>query len=303
MKNRWRVWLVGVAVAALLVAGGIVVGQYMNGGGGNGDGSGNGDGTVEPTESVEPTAQTDGDGDGDETRHVLVYFVRGENVGVARREIPATEAVATAAMEELLAGPTAQEEAWGLGSQIPEGTKLNGVTIADGTARVDLSGNFETGGGTLSMALRLAQVAYTLTQFPTVDRVVFLLDGEVVEVFSGEGIILDGPVTRATCEEVTPALLVESPAPGETITSPVRITGTGNTFEAAFIVRIEGPNGEILAEEPAMATSGSGTRGTFDVSAPFSVAEECDGTLVVYESSAQDGSPINVIEIPVRLKP
>ena len=37
------------------------------------------------------------------------------------------------------------------------------------------------------MQTRLAQVVYTLTQFPTVDGVVFSLDGEPIDVLGGEG--------------------------------------------------------------------------------------------------------------------
>jgi N-acetylneuraminic acid mutarotase len=46
------------------------------------------------------------------------------------------------------------------------------------------------------MQVRLAQVVYTLTQFPTVRRVRFALDGTPVNVFSSEGIVLDHPVGR-----------------------------------------------------------------------------------------------------------
>jgi len=38
-------------------------------------------------------------------------------------------------------------------------------------------------------------VVYTLDAFPTIDAVEFYLDGEKVEVFSSEGIELDGPQT------------------------------------------------------------------------------------------------------------
>ena len=62
-------------------------------------------------------------------------------------------------MEELLAGPTAQESAWGFTSEVPDGTSLLGISIEGGTARVDLSGEYDSGGGTLSMTMRLAQVA------------------------------------------------------------------------------------------------------------------------------------------------
>ncbi len=40
-------------------------------------------------------------------------------------------------------------------------------------------------------------MVYTLTQFPTVDEVLFHIDGQPVDVFSGEGVVLGDPVTRA----------------------------------------------------------------------------------------------------------
>ena len=47
------------------------------------------------------------------------------------------------------------------------------------------------------------------------------------------------------------------------------------------------------------ATSGTGTRGTFEFTVPF----EFDGVgeLIVFESSAKDGSRINLVEIPLRM--
>ena len=63
-----------------------------------------------------------------------------------------------------------------------------------------------------------AQIVYTLTQFPTV---------ESVEI-GGKS------YTRADFEEQTPSVLVESPLPFEEVTSPLRATGTANTFEANF---------------------------------------------------------------------
>ena len=48
-------------------------------------------------------------------------------------------------------------------------------------------------------------------------------------------------------------------------------------------------------------TSGSGTRGTFDVTIPYPGGHGGRGKLVVFESSAKDGSRINVVPIPVTL--
>ena len=187
-------------------------------------------------------------------------------------------------------------------TSIPDGTKYLGLKIDNGTATVNLSGEYQSGGGSLSMSARLAQVVYTLTQFSSVKQVRFQLDGQAVTTFGGEGLVLDHPVGRANYEDVTPAILVESVAPGDTVSSPVHLTGTANTFEAAFSVNILDAGGNMLAEQHATATSGTGTRGTFDVTVPITVDKEQSGKVVVFKVSAKDGSKINVVEIPVTLK-
>jgi hypothetical protein len=228
-----------------------------------------------------------------------VYFLRGEKIGVARRFVPETQAVGRAAMEELLAGPTAEETAAGLITVIPEGTELLDLSIENGVATVDLSGAYDDGGGSLAMFTRLAQVVYTLTQFPTVQGVNFELDGEPVETFSSEGIILDHPQTRADYEDQTPAILVESPAVGDTVSSPLSFTGTANVFEATLQYQLLDATGTVIAEGFTTATCGTGCRGTFEVSIPFEYTGEPHGTFRAFELSAKDGSEINVVEIPV----
>src|SRR4051812_18060442 len=78
------------------------------------------------------------------------------------RDVPATKAIATAAMTALLGGPTSQEQSSRISTVIPAGTQLLGLTIANGVATVDLSREFESGGGSASVLGRLAQVVYTL---------------------------------------------------------------------------------------------------------------------------------------------
>lgn len=233
---------------------------------------------------------------------VRVYFTRDEKVAVVTRSVPGP-AVAAGAIRELLSGPTATEASYGLTSTIPSGTRLRGVTVSDGTATIDLSTEYDSGGGTLSMKMRLAQVVYTLTQFPSVERVSFKIEGAPVDALGGEGILIGAPQTRGDYEDMTPAILVESPAPGEHVTSPLRVQGTANTFEAAFFVRVLASDGTVLSEQPKMATSGTGTRGTFDAMISFTTSKPDPGTLVVFESSARDGSEVHVVKIPVMLTP
>ncbi len=239
-----------------------------------------------------------------ETR-VLAYFTRGEKVGVAARFVrvePTTTALARAAMQALVAGPSDEERQFGLGTAIPQGTRVNGVTIRDKVATVDLSPEFASGGGSLSMLLRVAQVVCTLTQFDDIERVAFALDGEGVPAIGGEGVIVDPPVSRADFEEQLPAILVESPAPGEAVSSPLTVSGSSNVFEATHQLAITDPDGLIIAEKTVTATSGTGTRGSWSETVTFGpVKRDGLGAVIAFELSAKDGSRQNVVEIPVRM--
>ena len=240
---------------------------------------------------------------------VRAYFYLGGEPGSAGlvavlREVTQTRAVATAAMNELLAGPTSVESGdRTITSAIPDGTRLLGLTIDNGIATVDLSREFETGGGSASVLNRLSQVVYTLTQFPTVTGVVFKLEGEVVTVFSGEGVVLDGPVSRADYEELLPAVFVDRPVWRAALGNPGRVAGNANVFEATFMITILDGRGRVVYEEHATATCGTGCRGTFDVTVRYDVDRAQWGTLRVWVSSARDGSPENVREYPVWLTP
>ncbi len=234
---------------------------------------------------------------------VGVYFLRGDKLAVVRRPIAQTPRVGLAALQELVAGPTAREAAWGFTTEIPAGTRVRDLAISEGIATVDLSSAFAAGGGSFSMRARVAQVVFTLTQFPTVQAVRFQLDGQPLDTLGGEGVVLEPPPGRSDFEDLLPLIFVEEPGPGETVKSPLRVRGSANTFEASFMVRLATAEGATLLEQPAMATSGSGTRGTFDLVLAFSVAQPTEGTLRLWEYSARDGAEINVVEIPLRLEP
>jgi hypothetical protein len=207
--------------------------------------------------------------------------------------------VGAAAVEWLLQGPAEE----GVQTAIPAGTRLLGLTIEDGIATVDLTSEFEEGGGSLSMTMRLAQVVYTLTQFPTVDGVLFRLDGRDVDVFSGEGIILDHPVTRSDYEDLVPVIVVESPQPGA-VSSPVTVSGNANVFEANVTVVILDAAGNELARTFTTATCGTGCRGDFSVAVPFEVDEAQAGTILVHDDDAAGtGNPPHQVRVPVLLQP
>ena len=137
------------------------------------------------------------------TTQLSVWLARGEKLEPVTRSVPSVPRIGAEAVKALLAGPTATETRNGFTTAVPKETRFLDLVIdAGGIAKVDLSRDFESGGGTLGLTLRLAQVACTVGQFPTVKGVRFALNGELVNVFSGNGIVIDKPVTCDSYREV-----------------------------------------------------------------------------------------------------
>jgi len=241
------------------------------------------------------------------TTTVRVYLFQPDPAGgdphlvPVLRTVTATRAVATAAVRELLAGPASGER--GLLTMIPAGTQLLGITIDGSVATVDLTGAFESGGGSASMFGRLAQLTYTVTQFPTVDTVRLRLDGQPVDSIGGEGVVVGAGLGRTHSTYSLPAIFVDRPAWGGAFPSPGRVTGLANVFEAQFRLQVLDGRRHVLVDTPVHATCGTGCWGTFDVTVPYSVATAQWGTLRVFDPSAKDGTPIDVREYPIWLTP
>lgn len=95
------------------------------------------------------------------------------------RTIPKTQAIARAALNELLAGPTAQEAQAGYTTSINSGVEIQSLVIEDATAKVDFTPRLdEDMGGSCRVTAIRSQITETLKQFPTVDDVVISIDGE-----------------------------------------------------------------------------------------------------------------------------
>jgi hypothetical protein len=232
---------------------------------------------------------------------VRAYFYLGSFTGSGGlvpvlREVPKTQAVGGAALRALIAGPSAKELAAtpAMYTDIPDGTRLLGLSIANGVATVNLSSEFQVSTGSGKPALRLAQVAYTLTQFSTVTSVLFQV----------EGVAMTGStVTRDSYQAELPNIFVDRPAWGAAAGNPVKIQGVANVFEATFRVQIKDAKGGTLVDRQVMASCGTGCWGDFSVSIAYNVSKAQWGTLRVFDLSARDGSAQDVTEYPVWLTP
>lgn len=205
--------------------------------------------------------------------------------------------------EILLIGAQGPFQEAGDVTAIPEGTELLHVAREGSVLNVDLSSEFESGGGSLSMQLRVAQIVYTGTQFEGIDAVRILIDGERVDAIGGEGIVASEPLTRRDFQNVAPPIVPETPKPGAEISGPVVVAGFANVFEANVIIRIRNLSGKVLAETFTTATCGTGCWGDFAEEVRFEVDSAQEGTVSVLTYSAEDGSEQDVIQIHVMLLP
>lgn len=239
------------------------------------------------------------------TEQAVLYLALSEKLYAVGRTVDVAESLderAQNALEALCEGPAENDTAKGYSTLIPAGTGVNSVTVADRIAIVDLTREFESGGGSLSMLLRVAQVVWTTTSIEGIDRVAFKLDGSLVDAIGGEGIIVAPAVGRADFDEQVGAIVLESPLPGESVRSPLTIAGNANVFEAQFMVEVLDAKGDVLVSQSAMATSGSGTRGTFSEQILLPASYEGPATIVLFEPSAKDGSRTNEVRTEIMVQ-
>ena len=104
------------------------------------------------------------------------------------------------AIKSLLNGPTSQEKAKGVYSEIPQGTKLISIEELPDKIIINLSGDFEQGGGTDGLYKRLYQLIKTANKNTSLD-VYLKINGKQAEVVGGEGIMINQPLNSSSLGE------------------------------------------------------------------------------------------------------
>jgi Immunoglobulin-like domain of bacterial spore germination/Sporulation and spore germination len=209
---------------------------------------------------------------------IKLYFVRNGRLAVVHRVIPMPEGkeIARATTRELLTGPTTQEQAFGVDTGMPLPCQLVDIQLDEANARitVTLDYRFTLGADDASVRLRFAQVVYTLTQFRNVSSVRVYAErsdaagkAESTEVVANFGRVFD----RRALDDTLPSVFFDSPATGDTIASPLRLTGYANVFEAQFSVRLVDLAGNELGSRGMRADWGEHA-GSFDEQLDFDPA-------------------------------
>jgi hypothetical protein len=170
--------------------------------------------------------------------------------------VPHTTAVASAALQALgLAAP---------------------VTIAGGTARVKLDN---------ASPDQTAEIVYTLTRFPSVER---------VDVAGRTGL------TRTDVASYVPPILIESPGAGAKVPRAIQVSGTASVFEATLVVELV-VDGKVVAKHTVTASEGAPARGSFETTLQAPAAGPA--TVSAFSPSAEDGLPQHQVDVPVVVTP
>lgn len=98
-----------------------------------------------------------------------------------------------ATVEELLRGPTPEEEKEGLLSEIPKGTILLGINQKDDTIEIDLSKRFSTG-SVSSMQTRLDQFTKTVSPLAEEKKIYLNVEGKRLDASEFDGLEIKQPI-------------------------------------------------------------------------------------------------------------
>lgn len=105
------------------------------------------------------------------------------NVFAVERTIPKTDAIALAAINELLKGPTAAEKEKGYMTNLNSGVKVKNLSIKDSVAKIDFDEQLQFQvGGSCKVSAIYAQIKQTLKQFSSVKDVVISINGQTEDI-------------------------------------------------------------------------------------------------------------------------
>jgi len=187
---------------------------------------------------------------------VTVFRVRDGHLVAGTARVQGTRAVAAASLAALgLAAP---------------------ISISNGTATVERDD---------ATREQVAELVYTLTQYPTIQR---------VDVAGKTGL------TRADVAEFVPPILVERPAAGTTTGKAIAVSGSASVYEATVVLELR-QAGKVVQKKVVTAAEGAPGRGPFS----GTLVAPASGHYVVaaYSQSAMDGSRQHEQDVPVTVTP
>lgn len=164
--------------------------------------------SVEQTEEVQEEVVQEPEQEEDVPKsYAMIYFIGQNNNNeevykpVKRLyDAKADGSKLSLAIKNLLDGPTSAEKAKGIYSEIPTSTKLLSLKETPEKIIIDLSAQFDQGGGTDGLYKRLYQIIKTANKNSSTP-VYLYINGKKAEVIGGEGIMINQPLNEKSLDE------------------------------------------------------------------------------------------------------
>jgi germination protein M len=223
--------------------------------------------------------------------NLVVYYLRSfkgrRYLAPEWHPVPYTRAVAAAAVGELLGG---QPLCPGSRRPFPAEARLQGVTVEAGMATVDLSRSALRVPAGRAERWPLQALVHTLTQFPTVRRVLVRVEGRAVA----------RPLARDPALPLAPIALAE-PTPGAQVKGHrLVVKGEASVYEGTVGLRLRDDHGQTMAQAYATAAQGAPGRGPFSGALTFTPpATSHSWTLEAFEVSPESGRIVYALQVPV----
>ncbi|MBI2704315.1 MAG: GerMN domain-containing protein [Actinobacteria bacterium] len=194
---------------------------------------------------------------------VILYYLRNGVVAAGQR-VQTTGDARVEAVQALTKDLSDVDKAAGLQNAMPTNVIVNKFTVENGTATIDLSRTFET----RDTQQQVAQVVYTLTQFPEIKKVKFLIDTQ------DNGATGVPPIGRDDLPaRFSPDVLLDSPSPGLSTSAVIKVSGDVNAQFSSFPYRVEDAFGQELTTGTIAVKFGTGRKRfdqTIEAPGPFS---------------------------------
>jgi len=130
-----------------------------------------------------------------------------------------------------------------------------------------------------------------------------VLIGAIATTAGATGVHAQSNVCQTNPDPVDPAdpsIIVSAPVANDSVTSPIHVTGQARVFEAVVSLTLFDENGDEIVSTTTMAAEGQ-VLSAFSADMSFSVTTDTPACLWVFESSARDGEPVNVVQVPLSL--
>ncbi len=131
------------------------------------------------------------------TPSLKIYFIKDGELSYVGRPIDKGQDLIAYAAFELLRGPSEKERSEGYVSEIPQNAQIISIKKQKEVLRVKFSQALQKyGGGSARVQGLVAQIVYTFTEIPGIEKVQILIVGKKTAVLGGEGLVIDKPLSR-----------------------------------------------------------------------------------------------------------